>query len=65
MSWTVEQVKEKLPDVKINVNGQIFDAKIYGRKRPFAYVTWGIGEEVEFSWQTICNCLNNGRILRA
>jgi hypothetical protein len=60
--WTVERVKELLPDVKVKVNGQVVMGQVRGRKLAFAGVrvgncTW------EYSWSAIVNSLNHDRPL--
>ena len=63
MSWTIEQVKEDLPEVDININGKILKAKVTGRKLPFASVT--VDEQTyEYAWGTIVNALNAKRPLQ-
>jgi hypothetical protein len=73
MPWTVERVKEELPDVTVKLDGRIHPASVSGRKNAFATVTIETDEKragvpiclqpFEFSWETITNCLNGNRPL--
>lgn len=68
---TIAQVKEQLPDVVVNVNGQLLCGSVRGRKLPFAHV-WitspdsllGIGT-LEYTWEAIAHSLNAGTPLQA
>jgi hypothetical protein len=61
--WTVDRIKEELPDVCMLVNKQVVTARVLGRKLPFARVYLPCGQVYEFGWQTICNALNTGLTL--
>lgn len=63
--WTIEKVKDKLPDVKCKFGVKVFDCRISGRENQFATI-WAIKAhylQAEFAWETIVDCLNNNRIL--
>ncbi len=66
MTWTVADVKEELPEVKVLVESHnIARAKVYGRSLDFASVMLlEDGRHFEFSWDTIARSLNTGRPLR-
>lgn len=66
--WTVERVKDELPDVQVLVDGKSYRMIVRGRKLPFAQVRpFEVGSAVqyEFAWSTIADCLNRGVPLRA
>lgn len=63
MDWTIERVKEELPDIDIDLNGKIEKARISGRKEKFATVTTG-DHSFQYAWSTITNVLNEKRPLR-
>ena len=67
-NWTVEKVKDELPDVRVQVNKTlILDGRIAGRKLDFAsvmFVNNGVMATCQFSWKTIVDCLNGERPLR-
>jgi hypothetical protein len=66
--WTVQRVKDELPDVDILVDGRKYCMTVYGRQLQFAIVRpfeCGSAVEYTFSWQTIADCLNKGVPLRA
>ena len=67
-AWTVERVKEELPEVKVLIGKKtVVDGAVRGRKMPFAGVMFsnnGVFVTAEYAWQTIVDCLNDGRPLR-
>lgn len=66
--WTVERVKQELPDVTILIKeGMVakkYLAVVVGRRNAFATVRVPNGMDIEFAWETIANALNNNRPLR-
>lgn len=56
--WTVERVKDELPDVKVKEGKAIKTAQVRGRKLQFAQVRWEENKHVEVAWETIARCLN-------
>lgn len=65
--WTVERVKDELPDMPVLYQGKVYQGQLRGRKMDFPKVYFTVnGHELnaEWSWQTIVNCLNNGGSLR-
>jgi hypothetical protein len=65
--WTIQKVKDELPPIKARWNGNIYDAKISGRKADFPMVTIWINKRdyitCEFAWQTLVNSLNGKGIV--
>ena len=72
MTWTVQRVKDELPDVEVqskDYQGKPITTKcrVHGRMNKFATVRpfyLGSAKFWEYSWQTICDCLNSDRPLR-
>jgi hypothetical protein len=70
-SWTIERVKQELPDVPVLMDsgvfqGQVLTGKVTGRKCAFATVT--VPEisrslSVSASWQSLVMILNGGKSL--
>lgn len=65
--WTIKEVRDELPAVKVLFRGTVYKAKLSGRMLTFAYVhpydennNWVTGA-MEVSWETIVHCLNNDR----
>ena len=59
---TVAQVKEKLPSVRVNVNGKIVPGRVVGRKNKFATVHTRLGSW-DFSWLTVTRAHNSKSVL--
>jgi len=63
--WTVESVKEELPDVKIIINGKVHIGQVRGRKNRFAGVhSSDYMANWQYSWSAIVNSLNHDRPLK-
>lgn len=60
---TIEEIKENLPDVKIEFEGKVQSAHVRGRKNKFASVILKNGLVFEYAWQTIERVINNGSYL--
>lgn len=65
-SWTVESVKEQLPDVKVKCGKLTLIGHVRGRKNRFATVWYEHPNykkqyEFEVAWETIVYCLNNDK----
>lgn len=56
--WTIERVKEELPEIPLLFRGKVVLAHPCGRKNAFATVRY---EEMswEFSWETLTHILNS------
>ena len=65
MEWTVQRVKEELPEVDVLLNGHVCHGKVLGRMNQFATVHFGNWLYFEWAWETIASCLNRGVPLRA
>lgn len=67
--WTVSEVKDKLPDVRVVGNtGKEYKASVRGRRERFAYVSvdtpeWG-PVATEFTWEAVAASLNSGYPLK-
>jgi hypothetical protein len=66
--WTVEKVKDELPEVLVIWGSDIFVGRVYGRKNQFATVQiavdgWPSGIRAEFAWETIVHSLSTGERL--
>lgn len=68
-TWTVEKVKEYMPNISVKLgDGTIVKGYITGRKPQFAIVkiwihnTW---MTIEVAWGTIAHCLNNDKPILA
>lgn len=66
---TIEQIKEKLPDVKVKIGDKIHTGHVRGRLMDFAHV-WVLGVPTpnsqcsqEYSWETIQRAVETGRPL--
>lgn len=59
--WTIDQVKEKLPDVKVKIAGNVYTGHVKGRKErfPTVYVDAFPAMDLKYSWQAITHSLNN------
>lgn len=69
--WTIETVKDLLPDVNVRLSstGQVIPGQVTGRKERFAvvYIDLPINGElaIPYAWKTIVRSLNTGTPLRA
>lgn len=67
-SMTIEEIKEKLPDVKVKYQGKIYNAILTGRKNTFATIhtiTEYNVQSFDYSWQAIERAINNDTALIA
>ena len=71
--WTAESVKKELPQVPVKLeSGKIVHCTVSGRLLPFAKVSiplpryYGVGQfkDIEVSWITIANVLNEKEFVR-
>lgn len=62
-NMTINEIKEQLPDVKVNVNGKIETCQIAGRKLDYPSVYTSIGR-FEYSWQAIERAINDNTALK-
>lgn len=62
---TVKEVKEQLPEVKVNLSGNIYTGHIGGRKLPFprVHIRELCNASWEVSWETIARCINEGKAI--
>lgn len=65
MPWTVESVKDRLPDVPVRLDrdGPAYTGLVRGRKLDYAKIHAHIDghwHEAQFAWETIVNILNTG-----
>jgi hypothetical protein len=68
--WTAAEVRERLPDIKVDVNGVELVGRVTGRSQDMArvFVRLPFGKKPgdvvtltdEFSWAGIARALNNG-----
>lgn len=59
MEWTPELVKYHLPKVNVKTaTGEVIEASVGGRMRPFAALNWGDNSWCEAAWETVANVLN-------
>lgn len=69
MQWTVEQVKEELPNIRVQIAGKpavIVTGYVRGRKLRHARVHYQHGIQAyncEASWPCIVRCLNEDKPL--
>ncbi len=58
--WTIQEVKEGLPDIKVRDGKQVLPAQLRGRELPFPVVVWGdrMQYKAEVAWETVVHCLN-------
>jgi len=65
--WTIERVKDELPDVKVYIEKQrkTVVCALRGRKLEYAVVFGPDGGRWEYSWNQIVNALANDRPLIA
>lgn len=63
---TIKEVKESIPDVKISVNGKIYNGKVIGKLVDFPYVYIPeLNAEYPFSWEAITRTINEASALKA
>ncbi len=69
--WTIETVKQELPDIMVKVivdgKGTLVPGAVRGRKLPFPGVIFefgGVQITAEYAWATVRDCLNGNRPLR-
>lgn len=63
--WTIEKVRETLPDVTVETQGRSVRCCVGGRNNRFATVyDLDTLTHWEFPWVTIVNCLNANRPLK-
>ena len=62
--YTLETLKQELPDVQVKRGGKVYKAHIQGRALPFPQV-WcpELDRSYEFAWKTVLNAVNNNTIL--
>lgn len=62
-----EDARERLPNVKVIVGGEVIECRTYGRRNPFCTVECWDRPELgswEFSWQAIAQHVATGNPLR-
>lgn len=65
LPWTVERVREELPDVTVDWAGVVtIHGKAVGRQNRFARVYDGNRYVGEWSWEAVARSLNTGRPLK-
>jgi hypothetical protein len=66
MKFTVSKVKELLPNVRLNINGNIITCRTGGRLNKYAtlFSTTTHQAVCTASWETITNCLNTNNPIR-
>ncbi len=63
---TIEQIKELLPDVKVNILGTIGLAGVSGRLEKFATITMPMtGCSYQVSWDAIARAINANEAITA
>lgn len=65
--WTIEKVKDELPDVRCRFGDKVYLCRVKGRKNQFATV-YAIDAQylgTSFTWEAITNSLNFNFILVA
>ena len=63
--WTIDKVKEDLPDVRVLVKGKEYRGRVSGRRLDFPVVSVPeIGVHEEFSWAAICRAINDNYCLK-
>jgi len=61
---TVKEVKAQLPEVKINLDGNIYDARLSGRGLQFGRVYCPrLKASWEVSWNTAAHCVTTGKAI--
>ena len=67
MTMTIEELKDKLPDVRVEFNGTLYLATVHGRKNKFATVAVHVGTgryvTAEYSWESIARSVETRRPL--
>jgi hypothetical protein len=63
-SYTIEEVKEKLPSVRVIIGTKVAKGRVVGRKNKFATVHTRLGS-YEFSWLAITRAINGNYALIA
>ena len=71
MDWTVERVKQELPEVQVRFNWRggptTIQCVVCGRKNKFATVMpfeFGSATKWQFAWETIARALNTDKALQ-
>ena len=66
--WTVARVKDKLPTVRVRIDGDMVDADVTGWKAPFAtlhFTLHGVPNNAEAAWGALARSLNTGDPIQA
>ena len=60
IDWSLELVKQFLPDIQVKDGNKTCLAHVRGRELPYAVVCWGerFQYKAEVSWYTLVYCLN-------
>ena len=58
--FTVKSVKEFLPQITVDVNGEVMIAEVAGRKNDFATIYYANTQKVEASWEAVKRAANTG-----
>ena len=64
---TIDEIKERLPDVKVSFNGDVYNGVLSGRERQFPLVTIFHSmraQSFEFSWSAIERAINTDTPLK-
>lgn len=62
--WTADRVREELPEVMVEIDGQKFRGQVRGRLNRVATVFVRDNLSFEFAWHTISRALNSNRSLK-
>jgi hypothetical protein len=61
---TIDEIKEKLPDVKVKVFGEVYNGMLSGREKQFPLVyVFELRQSYAFSWHAIYRAVNNNTAL--
>ena len=65
MNYDSKEVKEQLPEVKVNLYGKIYIGHIGGRKLPFprVHIRELCNASWEVSWETITRCIIDNKAI--
>ena len=61
---TIAQIKDKLPNVKVQYKGKTYVGYVSGRKNRFATIHFS-DRSADWSWESVARAYNNKSALRA
>ena len=63
MAWTIQSVKRVLPQIVVDIRGDIEYGVVAEPDKEFATVQLAGGHSIEVEWGTVVDLLNHDRVL--